>query len=290
MKQSSSQMPYRLRKYLIKPKKDKTLVKNEISANNNFVFMNRMGGLGNQLFQYAAARSVASYYPNTQIYMDIEKHNCHNHLAHDYACIFMKDVIIKPNITCSNEYHETYSFAPWHPKNFKLPIKLFGYFQYLPAIEPVIKDLVTEFQKALKPFCLYTFNPQTTVFIHVRRGDYLQVLDNKNILTKSYYEKAFSEWRKRFIGNDFKIFLISDDLEWCRHQLWTFPYELYESQDEIQTLALMSNCRAGAIIANSTFSYWGATLSQSSLVFYPRTWTGEDDHCICPSHWYALEK
>lgn len=310
------EMPLRMRRYLLNSQKRDRQVDNENTGleettiqidNENtgveettiqiddglperYVFMNRMGGLGNQLFQYAAAKSIAYHHPNTHIYMDIERHNCHNHLGYDYAKIFMKDAMIRPDIKCCNEFNETFSFAPWHPKNFTIPIKLFGYFQYLPAIEPIIDDLVKEYEEGLRPFCTFSFDPHKTVFIHVRRGDYVEILGESNLLSKSYYEKAFEQWRQHYNGTDFHVFIVSDDHEWCRNQQWTFPYTLYENQDEIQTLALMSQCKAGAIIANSTFSYWGAMISQSPLVFYPKRWTGEDYcHRLCPSHWYGLD-
>ena len=314
-----SEMPPRMRPYILRQKQiqintcleennipnntcseEKNITDYNCSEENNipsdnflegrYVFMNRMGGLGNQLFQYAAAKSIAYHHPNTQIYMDVERYNCHNHLGYDYASIFMKDAIIRHDIKCRNEFNETFSFAPWHPKNFTIPIKLFGYFQYLPAIQSILDMVVKEYEEGLKPFCTFSFDPHKTVFIHVRRGDYVEILGESNLLSKSYYEKAFEQWRQHYKGTDFHVFIVSDDHEWCRNQEWTFPYTLYESQDEIQTLALMSQCKAGAIIANSTFSFWGAMISQSPLVFYPKRWTGEDYcHRLCPSHWYGLD-
>ena len=126
------------------------------------------------------------------------------------------------------------------------------------------------------------------MFIHVRRGDYLNLPNFHYIQTLEYYEKAFEKWRQTYHGNDFYVYMMSDDPEWCRKQPWTFSFNLYENQDEILTLSMMSQCRAGAIIANSSFSYWGAMLSESQHVFYPERWIAETVHDLFPSYWVCV--
>lgn len=254
---------------------------------HTFIVVNRIGGLGNQLFQYAAARIVAHEFPAALIYVEEEKENTHNHKNYDYAAIFMKHAIVNKDLSCPFEFHQLSSFHPWQPKDLCLPIKLCGYFQYLPAIQPIMKDLILEYKEALQPFIPNFVNPRKSVFVHVRRGDYLHKQHYHYIQTIRYYENAFQEWRKRYTG-DFQLFMISDDPLWCRNQTWSFPYILYENQDEIQTLAVMSQCQAGAIIANSTFSYWGALLSQSPHVFYPEKWIADQVYELFPSHWCCV--
>ena len=255
----------------------------------NYVVVNRMGGLGNQLFQYAAARAVAHYHPNIQIYVEEEKENTHNHKKYDYALIFMKDAtVISADFPCPTQFHQSSSFVPWHPETINPPVKLYGYFQYFPALQPILFDIVWDYKKALYPFLAQFVNPDTSLFIHVRRGDYLRLPHYHYIQTKTYYENAFQQWRKHYMGDDFHVFLMSDDPQWCREQSWSFPYTLYENDDEVQTLALMSQCEAGAIISNSSFSYWGAMLSQSPHVFYPERWIAETVHDLFPSHWCCV--
>ena len=220
------------------------------------IVVNRMGGLGNQLFQYAAARAVAHHHPG-QIYVQEETDNPHNHKKYDYALIFMKHAVVaQVSPSYRHEFHQASSFVPWQPETIHPPVKLFGYFQYLPAIQPILFDLVLEYRDALCPFRPHFVSPETSLFIHVRRGDYLKLPQYHYIQTKTYYENAFREWRKHYVGDDFHVFLMSDDPEWCREQSWSFPYILYENDDEVQTLAMMSQCTAGAIISNSSFSYW----------------------------------
>jgi len=252
-----------------------------------YVVVNRMGGLGNQLFQYAAARVVAHHHPGTLIYVGKETENPHNHKQYDYAAIFMKHATVK-QVVCPHEFHQGSSFVPWDPQQIQVPVRLCGYFQYFPALEPILFDLVWEFKNALYPFLPQRINPDTALFIHVRRGDYLKLPHYHYIQTKAYYENAFHEWRKRYRGDDFHIFLLSDDPQWCREQSWSFPFILYENNDEVQTMAFMSQCQAGAIISNSSFSYWGAMLSQTAHVFYPERWIAETVHNLFPSHWCCV--
>ena len=249
-----------------------------------------MGGMGNQLFQYAAARAVAHQHPGVVVYVEEETENSHNHMGYDYAELFMRDArVMRTRILCPIEFHQKSSFAPWCPKDVQPPVRLNGYFQYLPAILPILPDLVGEFQEALQPFLPhFALEPEKSLFIHVRRGDYLKKSDYHYIQTFSYYEEAFRQWRQRFTGDNFKVFMVSDDPFWCRCQPWSFPYTLYDNEDEVQTLALMSQCRAGAIIANSTFSYWGAILSQSAHIFYPERWIADTIYDLFPSHWCCV--
>lgn len=257
----------------------------------DYVLVNRMGGLGNQLFQYAAARAVAHHHPGIQIYVEEERDNIHNKDGRDYARIFMKHAIVAAMETpfAANEFHQGNSFVPWYPKDIPVPIKLCGYFQYLPAIEPILPELLEEFRMALEPFCFPSIDPEKCVFIHVRRGDYLNLPQYHYIQTRAYYENAFKKWREQYKGDDdFHVFLISNDADWCLSQKWSFPFILYNNPDEIRTLALMSQCGAGAIIGNSSFSYWGALLSKSPLVFYPERWIAEKIYNLFPSQWVCV--
>lgn len=256
----------------------------------DYVIADRKGGLGNQLFQYAAARAVAHYHPNARIYIGQEKENIHNYKNYDYAKIFMKNAtVIDVDGWKCNEFNQGSSFVPWHPQELTLPLKLCGYFQYFPAIQPVICELIEEFHEALQyhvPSVLV--NAEESMFIHVRRGDYLGLPHYHYNQTVEYYEEAFRQWRHRWHHDKYTIFLVSDDPEWCRQQYWSFPYILYANEDEIETMALMSRCRAGAIIANSSYSYWGAMMTKSKNIFYPERWIAETVHDLFPSGWTCV--
>ena len=251
------------------------------------VLVNRMGGLGNQLFQYAAARAVVFHHPQSYLAVEDERDNSHNHKHYDYAQIFMKDALCLRD--CSfNEFHQRSSFAPWDPVMMELPVKLCGYFQYYPALVPILKDVIQQFKEALQPYCQQEVCQDTSVFLHVRRGDYLNLPHYHYVQSKDYYEEAFRQWKHQYGDHPFQLFLISDDPVWCREQSWSFPFVLYDNEDEVETLALMSQCRAGAIIANSSYSYWGALVSETEHVYYPNRWIAETVYHLFPPHWKCV--
>jgi len=258
-----------------------------------YIFVNRMGGLGNQLFQYAAARAVAELNTNSQILIQHEKYNPHNENNQNYADIFMKDAIQVAEITDKTRnyfiFEQGGSFIPWNPLHIAVPVKLSGYFQYLPAIEKVLPSLIKDFLSSLEKYrkC-FTVDPDNSVFVHIRRGDYLNLPDYHYSQQKEYYDKVFIYWKEKYGRDDFTIYMVSDDIEWCRQQQWSFPCVFYDHKDELYVLALMSLCKAGAIMANSTFSYWGAMLSGTDNVFYPDRWIGEKIHNLFPSEWRCM--
>lgn len=261
------------------------------------ILTNRMGGLGNQLFQYAAARAVAHYQPDAKIIMEQEVNNLHNLKNYDYANILMRsshewnDGDIKKDMSMM-EFEQKGAFMPWSPEQIgKAPIRLKGYFQYLPAILPILDDLLCDLKNALNPFLSgqMKVEEEKTIFMHVRRGDYLQLPDFHYIQTPMYYEEALKMWKQGYAhGDDYTLYLISDDLDWCRKQPWSFQHKIYDNEDELETLAFMSQCKAGAIIGNSTFSYWGALLSGTDKVFYPDKWIGENIHDLFPTNWTCV--
>lgn len=257
----------------------------------NGVIVNRMGGLGNQLFQYAAARAVAFHYPNCLVYIEPERDNTHNHHGYDYASILMKDAIVCLSVDATLlEFHQQSAFAPWEPEKISPPVKLCGYFQYYPALRHILPTLINELCDALLPYQMKTLPIDSTksVFMHIRRGDYLRIPHLHNIQTKDYYENAFWQWLQTYQDDDFHLFMISDDPQWCREQNWSFYYTLYDNPDEMETLAFMSQCKAGAIIANSSFSYWGAMLTGSKHVFYPEKWFEGKCYELFPSNWVCV--
>ena len=123
---------------------------------------------------------------------------------------------------------------------------------------------------------LEPINKSNSVSLHVRRGDYLN-LKNIGVLDVDYYIKAVEYIRKNVEKPTFYIF--SDDLEWCKNSLGFLDDCIYVdwTQTEIDDLKLMSFCRHN-IIANSSFSWWGAWLNQNpkKTVIAPKGWLLND--------------
>ena len=86
------------------------------------------------------------------------------------------------------------------------------------------------------------------------------------------------------------LFVFSDDIEWCKKQgIFNNCNFCDENSDEIYNLNMMASC-VGHIIANSSFSWWGAWLStHNGKVVAPKAWyTDGIDRTFCPKEWIRL--
>jgi hypothetical protein len=111
-----------------------------------------------------------------------------------------------------------------------------------------------------------------TCSIHVRRTDYIGNPTHPNLAAGDYYERAMSQFDP---GTTFVIF--SDDIEWCKDRFRGGSLVFVEALTEIEDLFLMARCK-GHIIANSTFSWWGAWLdpNPNKKVIAPLQWFSGD--------------
>ena len=136
----------------------------------------------------------------------------------------------------------------------------------------------------------------TSVSVHVRRGDYLSNPKNHSLMhvaEPSYYQAAISRIVSRVKDPEFYVF--SDDMAWAKENItldYPCTYISHNSQaDSYIDMQLMSKCQHH-IIANSTFSWWGAWLnpSRKKIVIAPKLWfrNGMPDQDLIPSHWTRL--
>lgn len=270
-----------------------------------YVCVHRKGGLGNQLFQYAAAKAVAETY-GYLLLVEKEGSNNHNSLGYNYATLLMKDAeevhAISDRTTRSfhNFPQPGGAFGPWSvqdiPVNPPRPVRLEGYFQYLPPLLPVLPGIrnmlwecLSEQRKLMATrYGLFENGDDTAIFMHVRRGDY--TLSHIHYLQEpAYYEVAISHIAQHRTVS--KIHIISDDIEWCKAQRWNLHSAIVvyiDEPDELCCLAFMALCRGGAVIANSTFSWWGALVGDSRHVCYPSRWIRETVHDLFPKHWTRI--
>jgi hypothetical protein len=131
-----------------------------------------------------------------------------------------------------------------------------------------------------------------SISIHVRRGDFLMEEEKfGGICTLLYYEKAISEIEKQVESPVFFIF--SDDMKWVRENI-LIPNPHYidwnQGKDSWQDMYLMSKCKHN-IIANSTFSWWGAWLNQSpqKVVITPSRFLNNiDTPDLIPNTWITV--
>ena len=241
----------------------------------SFNSLGDLGRLGNQMFQYAALISIAKFNGYNFLIPDPEKVNFRHYTLQDtfrlnsinkaenYG-ISDFDNFINDKVTNDIEFHESYN-------NLIKNVNLHGYFQSYRFIEPVIDLIQKDFQfnetvksVAEKILTDELIDPKNYTFIHIRRGDYISKKEYHYNLDRSYYKKS-----ARLFPATTKFLVFSDDVPWCKKNL-KLPNKLIFFEDsyskavkiankESVALFVMSKCRGG-IIANSSFSWWGAFL------------------------------
>lgn len=250
-----------------------------------FVYFNLYGGLGNQMFQYSAAYAVSKA-NNVKLCIKNSGENHHNKKGHDYV----KRLFVDANECFADpgpyiEYLHR-DFFPWDPKEVRGPARLRGHFQYYPTLVPYLPELTRKFREAL---CVGEKN--NSVFLHIRRGDYLNHQDIHYPQGPEYYLMAIIHLIYKLKGFPERILVFSDDIEWCKVQPWLQGIPnivFYENEDELESLAEMARCGGGAILANSTFSWWGAILSETKHVYYPSRWIAGTVYNLFPESWVCI--
>lgn len=155
-------------------------------------------------------------------------------------------------------------------------VHLHGYFQtekYFKHIESTIRSEFTFRPDIVRAAELYLKDKRNhkLVSIHVRRGDYVNLIHH-GTCDLSYYTQAISH----FLDDSYNFIVFSDDIEWAKS---TFEgsgnFYISENKNQFLDMCLMTLCDHN-IIANSTFSWWGAWLNQSpnKKVVAPSKWFG----------------
>jgi Glycosyl transferase family 11 len=217
------------------------------------------GGLGNQMFQLAAAVYIAKQTNRTLILDTAANSSPHTTLSYlDTLFQSYKPYLSAPRdgkIVIEEEWREC-------PAT-QTHIKLQGYFQNW-------KYITNEFLSSLvfAPACILKYpDIHQTVFLHIRGGDYVNhPIHGVNL--DRYYEKAISMFPT---GTRFSVFTNDRAYAESKSFLRSISYSFVE-ENEIDALFLMSQC-AGGICANSSFSWWGAFLNPTRRLVFPNRWT-----------------
>jgi hypothetical protein len=292
----------------------------------NCVIVKLQGGLGNQMFQYATARSLSKDGP---VYFDLsffsKNHfSTENFTARDYKLNLFKKLkgkefnqkLIRAITTKNKKYLFVKRLLPDHFKNITylndenissyqpkyVSIYLDGYFQDPTHFESIRGILLSEFKFPEIPLNLnYLADKisrcQNAISIHVRRGDYLKpaINDVHGVLSSNYYKNA-TDYMSAEVANP-TYFIFSDDAEWCNVNLPFIHNEKYivgQKYNDWVDMHLMSLCKHH-IIANSSFSWWGAWLNQNpdKIVLAPESWHADKEvnerfRHIIPGNWMRL--
>ncbi len=260
-----------------------------------FNHLGQLGRLGNQMFQYASLSGIAARrgydfgIPPSKFEDEWRSHQ-------------LFEVFELTNLPKQNIKYLDMGNAPVVQERFfhfdealinQCPneVSLYGFFQsekYFKHIESNIREDFTFRKHILEPCKEIVENFDNPVSLHVRRTDYLTNSANHNNLDLDYYEKALE-----YFDNQ-QVLVFSDDPEWCKNQkLFSDDrFLISESGDNAIDLCLMSFCN-GHIIANSSFSWWGAWLSGSDDVVSPVKWFGEsnqdkDTKDLIPDRWTRI--
>ena len=264
------------------------------------------GGLGNQMFEYAAAKAL-SLRLNQELTLDLY---ALNKKTKGVQRNFELDIFnIAPNISPSWKTKFLVKIFPLVERNRGLFKKMFGYFRdrsaivYLSEFESLQGDIILHghFQNEryfddYKPIIKDEFifkqplNGKNqaiaaqmaacqSVSVHIRRGDYVND-SNFALCSKEYYIQAMEEIRQK-IENPF-FFVFSQDFDWINENLIfdkdrVVFVDWNKDKDSYIDMQLMSLCKHN-IIANSSFSWWGAWLNSNpeKMVFAPSQWFGQE--------------
>lgn len=223
-----------------------------------FSKLGKHGRLGNQIFQFSLLFSLSKKFNklislpnrNIELFKCFELPNYNNYYYENNKKYFELEFNFNKNI-----FNEIY--CDYH-----------GYFQsekYFSFITEELKNLLKFKEEHTK-----INNPkQNSCFIHVRRTDYLKYASVHHNLSKKYYLNILE---KEYNNYDFFYFL-SDDIDWCKNNFSDTKYKFIECQNQYQDLFFMTQCD-GAILANSSFSWWGAWLGKEKKVIAPKQWFG----------------
>lgn len=289
--------------------------------------VNVIGGIGNQMFQYAMYLALSEAHPDEDVLMCRKSYNGYPlHNGYELDRVFRIDVPEANFVQLAKVAYPFFNYKTWQIMRHFLPARkcmtsgttqipfdygevtrtgdVFydGYWQN----ERNFKHIR---EKVLKAFSFPDFNDEKNKVLsdrirrnraascHVRRGDYL-----KNpvygVCTSSYYKSAITELNRIADPEIYCIF--SDDIGWCKTNL---QYLIDEGKDVVfvdwnkgkesyRDIQLMSLCHYN-IIANSSFSWWGAWLNNhdDKIVLAPEQWMNKQmvNDPICET-WIRINK
>ncbi|MBL7911116.1 MAG: alpha-1,2-fucosyltransferase [Bacteroidia bacterium] len=288
-----------------------------------------IGGLGNQLFQYAAGTALANYH-KTELYLDLsylnadtkgaytkrkfelDKFNIQSKIAdagvlrnfnfnENKFSVKLKKLL--PGLFSKMIFNE-HQFN-FHSNFLKFPATTYlnGYWQsekYFNSFRGKLLSEITLRSPFSEGAVAIAKNIQSanSVSLHVRRGDFVSLKSANHFhghLELDYYKLAFEKISSKI--KDPTFFVFSDDMDWCK-----VNFDFISSKKFIdgegngitthEELILMSHCKHN-IIANSSFSWWGAWLNQNAgkIVIAPQNWFADkkiNTNDLIPSSWIKI--
>ena len=287
------------------------------------IIVNLKGGLGNQMFQYALGRRLTLQNKDT-LKLDTTGLARANNVGDIYRPFALDAFAIEKEIATAEEIKALkypYGIISKGLRRFRFKVLkqtntlfipkmlhvngnlyLDGYWQSPRYFDDIRDTLLHDFTlnaplSAAGNSYATQMKETVSVSIHVRRGDYIKnprVLKEFGICSLEYYKKAIAHIERTYTKPTYFVF--SDDIAWVKENVGINGTAIFVSDPTINDtseLALMSTCKHN-IIANSSFSWWGAWLNQNpeKIVVAPAPWFELEpyDTNLIPPTWTQLPK
>lgn len=289
------------------------------------IIVKLQGGLGNQMFQYAAGRALAAQSFDS-LKLDVSAYrDCSGvtqrqyelsafNIKEEFASLkedkilnshglhgVLKKIIDRFRVKLWGYNYAIESHGKFRPDIFGIKgnIYLDGYWQTEKYFLKIANIIRSEFsiKKEYSNVNLELLNRIRlcdSIAVHIRRGDYVSNADinaQHGTCSLEYYEKAIDYMTEKIVNPTLYIF--SDDIIWCKNNLKTnLPTFYAEGNTAHEDLFLMSECKHN-IIANSSFSWWSAWLNNNvnKIVVAPKKWFNKsniESMNIVPDNWIKI--
>lgn len=280
------------------------------------------GGLGNQLFQYSFAKLIeretgdivkidlSSYQALTEDQIrkprilkynislpiaterDIKEICKFNHNGNSQSNRYRVGIALESILNCKYYFEKDRAYR--NVKTIASNLYFDGYWQSYRYVDAVIEELERDFIPVdplgeNSKHVLYEIENTESVFIGIRRGDYLTVKpEHYGSLGQNYYDAGMKYIADRIPNAIFYIF--SNDIEWVQKNMSFEKYNFVlvnDTEDDFEDYILMTRCKH-SIIPNSTYHWWGARRhdNKEKIVVAPKKWFVDDAPIdIVPTHW-----
>lgn len=260
-----------------------------------FNALGQMGRLGNQMFQFASLKGIARNRgfeycipptKNKDEWTDHQLFNCFklsNTTSLNIQYIdFDRPILVEDKFSFDQQVFE--ECPDW--------VSLQGYFQTEKYFKNIGEEIKGDFEfkdEILEPCKEAISQVNNPISLHIRRTDYI-TNPNHTSLDLEYYQKALEQFDK-----DSPVLVFSDDPEWCDNQkiFSDDRFMIALGNTNYVDMCLMTLCDRH-IIANSSFSWWGAWLSNSKKVIAPSGWFkgSNNEHIdtkdLIPEDWMVI--
>jgi hypothetical protein len=272
------------------------------------VAMHIMGGLGNQLFQiftglsYAIENGRPIQFPYTEVVSESPRRL-------SYWSTFLKSIVHLTTTIDIYKYKRYFvkEFEYVHIPVFNHTVCLQGYFQSYKYFEKyfdtICKIIKLDDQKAIiksdyKDTLFNVVDGMETISLHFRLGDYINQQGKHPVMSISYYKNALSQFDK---SKSYRVLyfceaadndIVSKSIQILQDEFKNMEFvKVPDSIEDWKQMLIMANCTHN-IIANSSFSWWGAhfNTNSSKKVCYPSKWFGPEysnlnTKDLCPTSW-----